>query len=94
MNYIKIAIILGITFIVYKLVYMFQKNELFKTISEQHKPPVHARLDRYGRQMYVSNKPPYRLGEYSCNPRECPENYDTDVTCWGCHELETSPQYV
>lgn len=93
MNIIKIIVIVIAVFILFNIVNMIQKREMFKTITEQQKPEVHARLDKFGRQIYVSNKPPYRLGEYSCNKRECPDNYDNDVTCWGCHEMTAKPEY-
>lgn len=91
----NILLILALAFIVYNLIYQAYPfgNEMFKIMTERHKPETHVRLDRYGNQVSVGNKPPYRLGEYSCNTQKCPDNYDSDTTCWGCHEMTARPEF-
>nr|QBK88573.1 MAG: hypothetical protein LCMiAC01_02500 [Mimivirus LCMiAC01] len=53
--------------------------------------PLHAVYDdRY--LMYVSDKKPCRLGDYSCWPKKCPEPHDKGLYCWQCQTGIHKPQ--
>ena len=52
----------------------------------------HARLTDNDGILYVSNKPPHRLGEYSCYVTPCPTIYEDDIVCWKCMEITAQPE--
>lgn len=52
----------------------------------------HVRLNNKGGVEYVSTKPPYTRGEYSCYHTVCPAVYEKDTICWRCDELTVDPQ--
>ena len=52
----------------------------------------HAVMDEYDAIKYVSDKPPFRRGDYSCGQVVCPAVFEKDVLCWKCPGRVYEPQ--
>ena len=49
-------------------------------------------MDEYDAIMYVSDKPPFRRGDYGCGQVVCPAVFENDVRCWKCPGEVYEPQ--
>ena len=69
-------------------------TENFNDIS----PNVHFVYDNKDNLKYYSEKPPHKVGEYSCYNKECPDdlqnsvNFNNNTFCWKCNSLIDVPQ--
>ena len=87
---LKFKELILLIFIILIVVSIFGKPMIERFIATRGRR--HAVMNENGGIMYVSNKQPYQLGDYSCAHAVCPAVFEKDVMCWKCRDDVAEPQ--